>query len=55
MCRKLGMERIDLSDAALRQDALVDPLPQLGIRGITTVGDDLWLSTSNGRVMIVGR
>jgi outer membrane protein assembly factor BamB len=28
-------------------------LPQFGIRGITTVGDDLWLSTPNGRVTIV--
>jgi hypothetical protein len=28
-------------------------LPQFGIRGITTVGDELWLSTPNGRVTIV--
>jgi hypothetical protein len=28
-------------------------LPQFGIRGITTAGDDLWLSTPNGRVTIV--
>jgi len=28
-------------------------LPQFGIRGITTVGDDLWISTPNGRVEIV--
>jgi hypothetical protein len=28
-------------------------LPQFGIRGITTVGDDLWLSTPNGRVTVV--
>ena len=28
-------------------------LPQFGIRGMTTVGDDLWLSTPNGHVTIV--
>jgi hypothetical protein len=28
-------------------------LPQFGIRGMTIVGDDLWLSTPNGRVTIV--
>jgi hypothetical protein len=28
-------------------------LPQFGVRGVATVGDDLWLSTPNGRVMIV--
>jgi hypothetical protein len=28
-------------------------LPQFGIQGITTVGDDLWLGTPNGHVMIV--
>ena len=60
-----GTAWVHASDAATGRDRLIEldvrsgsvrsstGLPQFGIRGITVAGDDLWLSTPNGRVMIV--
>ena len=60
-----GTAWVHASDTAGGRDRLVEldvrtgkvrsstGLPQFGIRGMTTVGDDLWISTPNGRVTIV--
>jgi hypothetical protein len=60
-----GTAWVHSSDTAGGRDRLVEldvrsgkvrsstGLPQFGIQGLATVGDELWLSTPNGRVMIV--
>jgi streptogramin lyase len=60
-----GTAWVHASDMASGRDRLIEldvrsgkvrsstGLPQFGVRGAATVGDDIWLSTPNGRVMIV--
>lgn len=42
--------QLDLRSGVVRSSTV---LPEFGLAGITSVGDDLWLSTQNGRVTIV--
>ena len=44
------MNELDLRSGRVRSSTV---LPEFGIAGLATVGDDLWLSTQNGRVTIV--
>ena len=43
---------VDLETGRVRSST---GLPQFGIQGFTVVGDNLWLGTPNGHVMIVRR
>jgi outer membrane protein assembly factor BamB len=48
-----GRDRLVELDLASGKPRSSTGLPEFGIMGFTVVGDDLWLSASNGHVMIV--
>lgn len=48
-----GRDRLVELDLASGKPRSSTGLPEFGITGFTVVGDDLWLSTPNGHVMIV--
>jgi hypothetical protein len=48
-----GRDRLVELDLASGKPRSSTGLPEFGIRGVTVVGNDLWLSTPNGHVMIV--